>query len=173
VALTGLQQRVAALTAALPESAGFVLAGGAAMAAHDVLDRTTRDLDYFGGPDQAAAVHGLADAFEQAAKAEGLQTHRDRQWEAFVRFRVGDDRDETEVDFGIDYRALDPVQTRYGPALELRELGANKCWRSSHAPSHATSSISPYSPSGSRCLSSLRSPSTRIPVWTSTSLTSS
>jgi len=32
-----------------PESDRFVLAGGAAMAAHGVLDRTTRDLDYFGG----------------------------------------------------------------------------------------------------------------------------
>ena len=52
---------MAALIAALPESEGFVLAGGAAMAAHDALHRTTRDLQYFGGPDQAAAVHRLAD----------------------------------------------------------------------------------------------------------------
>jgi hypothetical protein len=126
VALTALQRRVAALIATLPESEGFVLAGGAAMAAHDSLDRTTRDLDYFGDPDQAAAVHRLADTFEQAATRQGLEVRRDRQWEAFIRFRVSDGIDETELDLGIDYRALDPVQTRYGPALELRELGANK-----------------------------------------------
>lgn len=54
--LTGLQARVAALVVGLPESECFVLAGGAAMAAHGVLDRTTRDLEYFAGPDDAAAV---------------------------------------------------------------------------------------------------------------------
>ncbi|MBA2317499.1 MAG: nucleotidyl transferase AbiEii/AbiGii toxin family protein, partial [Euzebyales bacterium] len=96
------------------------------MAAHGVLDRTTRDLDYFGGPDDAAAVHRLADALEHAAKRQGLEIKRDRQWQAFVRFRVSGQGDECEVDLGIDYRALDAVQTRYGPALELRELGANK-----------------------------------------------
>lgn len=41
MALGPLQERVAALIAALPESEGFVLAGGAAMAAHGVLERTT------------------------------------------------------------------------------------------------------------------------------------
>jgi hypothetical protein len=30
------------------------------------------------------------------------------------------------VDLAIDCRALEPVETRYGPALDLRELGANK-----------------------------------------------
>lgn len=124
--LTQLQERVASLVTGLPEAEGFVLAGGAAMAAHGVLDRTTRDLDYFGGPEQAAAVHRLAAAVEQAAAASGLDVRRDRQWEAFVRLRVADANDECEVDIGIDYRALGIVSTRYGPTLELRELGANK-----------------------------------------------
>jgi hypothetical protein len=56
VALTALQERVAALAAAVPESAGFALACGAAMAAHDLLGRSTRDLDYFAGPNGAEAV---------------------------------------------------------------------------------------------------------------------
>lgn len=124
--LTQLQERVASLVTGLPEAEGFVLAGGAAMAAHGVLDRTTRDLDYFGVPEQAAAVHRLAAAVEQAAAASGLDVRRDRQWEAFVRLRLADANDECEVDIGIDYRALGIVSTRYGPTLELRELGANK-----------------------------------------------
>lgn len=96
------------------------------MAAHDILDRATRDLDYFAEPDHAQAVHRLADAIEQAANARGLAIERERQAEAFVRFRVSDGNDECEIDLGIDYRALDPVETRYGRALDLRELGADK-----------------------------------------------
>lgn len=124
--LTALQERVAALVADLPESDGFVLAGGAAMAAHGVLHRTTRDLDYFGGPDQAAAVHDLAAAVERAVTAQRIDVTRARQWEAFVRLRVVDADEECEVDIGIDYRALGVVRTPYGPTLELPELGANK-----------------------------------------------
>lgn len=114
------------MVAALPESEGFVLAGGAAMAAHGLLDRTTRDLDFFGGPTDAAAVQRLASAVQRAAVGRGLQIQRDRAGTAFVRFRINDQHDETELDLGIDYRALEPAETRYGPALDLRELGANK-----------------------------------------------
>lgn len=126
MALTALQERVAALAAALPEATGFALAGGAAMAAHDMLDRSTRDLDYFAGPDDADAVQRFADAFEQAAKRDGLEVVRSRQAATFVRFEIRDGDDECEVDLGIDYRALASVSTRYGPALDLRELGADK-----------------------------------------------
>lgn len=124
--LSALQERVAAVVTALPESDGFVLAGGAAMAAHGVLDRTTRDLDYFGGPDQAAAVGGLADAVEQALTAQGVTVTRIREWDTFVRLRVEGADDECEVDIGIDYRALGVTSTQYGPTLELPELSANK-----------------------------------------------
>jgi hypothetical protein len=126
VALSPLQEQVAALIAALPESEGFVLAGGAAMAAHSLLDRSTRDLDYFGGPTDAGVVQRLAASVEAAATGRGLRIERHRDAPAFVRFRVSDDRDECELDLGIDYRALEPAQTPYGPALDLRELGANK-----------------------------------------------
>lgn len=126
MALSALQERVAALVAALPESAGFALAGGAALAAHDMLKRATRDLDYFAGPDDAAAVQQFADAFEEAAKAAGLEVRRLRQAATFVRFDVRDRGDDCEVDVGIDYRALESVPTRYGPALDVRELGADK-----------------------------------------------
>jgi hypothetical protein len=43
-----------------------------------------------------------------------------------VRFAVRDGDEDCEVDVGIDYRALDSMPTRYGPALDLRELGADK-----------------------------------------------
>lgn len=43
-----------------------------------------------------------------------------------IRFSVSDGRDQCELDLAIDYRALEPVEARYGPAFDLRELGANK-----------------------------------------------
>ena len=46
--LSDLQQRVAEIVFALDESEGFALAGGGGLIAHDVVDRTTRDLDCFG-----------------------------------------------------------------------------------------------------------------------------
>jgi hypothetical protein len=126
VALSPLQERIAALIAGLPESERFVLAGGAALAAHGLLDRTTRDLDYFAGPEDVAAVQQLAEAFEATAASQGLSVQRERQGESFVRFSVSDGRDQCELDLAIDYRALEPVETSYGPAFDLRELGANK-----------------------------------------------
>ena len=126
MALSPLQERVAALVVALPEAEGFVLAGGAAMAAHGLLDRATRDLAYFGGPTDAAGVQRLAGAVEAAATAHRLRIERVRDGPAFVRFRISDGHDECELDLAIDYRALEPAQTRYGPALEVCELGANK-----------------------------------------------
>jgi hypothetical protein len=46
--LSEFQRRVAEIVFALAEAEGFALAGGGALIAHDVVDRTTRDLDCFG-----------------------------------------------------------------------------------------------------------------------------
>jgi hypothetical protein len=126
VALTPLQERLAALVAGLPEARGFALAGGAGLAAHGLLDRPTRDLDYFASPEDPSAVHELAGALERACAEHDVAVRREREAEAFVRLSVSDGTDDCEVDIAIDYRALDPVPTSYGPALDLRELGANK-----------------------------------------------
>ena len=48
MSLSELQQRVASLVFSLAEADGFALAGGGALIAHEVVDRTTRDLDCFG-----------------------------------------------------------------------------------------------------------------------------
>jgi hypothetical protein len=45
MSLSELQQRVAPLVLSLPEAEGFALAGGSALIAHEVVDRTTGDLD--------------------------------------------------------------------------------------------------------------------------------
>ena len=49
--LTAFQMEVARLFFALPESAGFLLAGGAALVAQHLTTRPTEDLDFFTTPE--------------------------------------------------------------------------------------------------------------------------
>ena len=46
--LTSLQQRVRSIVAELPEAETVALAGGGALIVHDIVDRATTDLDFFG-----------------------------------------------------------------------------------------------------------------------------
>ncbi|MEI8407110.1 MULTISPECIES: hypothetical protein [unclassified Kribbella] len=48
--LTPYQIEVAQMFFSLPASAGFLLAGGGALAAQHLTTRPTRDLDFFTGP---------------------------------------------------------------------------------------------------------------------------
>ena len=54
--LTALQVQVARVFFALPESAGFLVAGGAALIGQELVDRETRDLDLFASPDRASPL---------------------------------------------------------------------------------------------------------------------
>jgi hypothetical protein len=51
--LTAFQLEVARLFFALPESKGFLLAGGAALLAQHLTTRPTEDLDFFTAPSAA------------------------------------------------------------------------------------------------------------------------
>jgi hypothetical protein len=45
--LSDVQLRTATIILALPEAAGFALAGGAALVIHEIVDRGTKDLDCY------------------------------------------------------------------------------------------------------------------------------
>ncbi|MGH3925670.1 MAG: nucleotidyl transferase AbiEii/AbiGii toxin family protein, partial [Pseudonocardiaceae bacterium] len=75
--LTSFQIQVAQLFFSLPASNGFLLAGGAALAAQHLTTRPTRDLDFFTGPGRGD-VPTARDAFEAAALAHGWAVHRVR-----------------------------------------------------------------------------------------------
>ncbi len=102
--LSPLQQRVAGLIAGLPEAEGFALAGGAALIVHGAIDRSTRDLDFFGlEPD---AVNRLAPAAERALEEDGLSVERVLDSPGFVRFLVVGHDGRTEVDLGSERTPL-------------------------------------------------------------------
>lgn len=104
--ITAFQEDVALAFFDLPESEGFLLAGGAALIALGAVERVTDDLDFF-------AARGEGDV--PAARAAFVARCRDRGWETviiweadeFVRLSVIGADEKIEVDLGIDLRRLD------------------------------------------------------------------
>ncbi len=121
--LTALQERIANIVRDLPEAGGFALAGAAALTVRGLIERPTRDLDFFTVPGGEEALAALRDALEHALRGVGLTCTRQRDLPTFVRLEVSDDGDSCEVDLAIDYRALPPEPSRYGPTLAVKELG--------------------------------------------------
>ena len=122
--LSALQERVARIVAALPEADGFALAGGAALVVMQVVDRATRDPDYFGP--SADEVDRLLPAVESALGAAGLDVRRERVTHWFARLTVADWGEVTEVDLAADARIRPVDDGPLGPTLSLEELAADK-----------------------------------------------
>jgi hypothetical protein len=105
----------------------FALAGSAALREHGIVDRPTNDVDLFGF---GISIEDFATAVDTAAAALGQQGYRvtpQRRAAQFARFGVvAADGYEFEVDFGVDWRANDPVCTELGPVLHLEDAVANK-----------------------------------------------
>ena len=124
--LTSLQQRLAAIVSELPEARRFALAGAGGLLVHGLIDRATRDLDYFTIPGEEEALRAMRDALERALDRAGLDHKRQRDLATFVRVEVSDANDRCEIDLAIDYRALPTEPSSYGPTLAVKELAANK-----------------------------------------------
>jgi hypothetical protein len=124
-ALTAFQITVAKLFFSLPQSDGFLLAGGAALAAQDLTSRPTRDLDLFtraGGP----SVPHARDAFEEAVLGKGWTVRRIRDSETFCRLLVTGD-EELLVDLAVDSPPNSPPSaSAVGPTFGREELAGRK-----------------------------------------------
>jgi hypothetical protein len=123
--LTAFQIDVATLFFSLPASDGFLLAGGAALAAQHLTTRPTQDLDFFTRPGRSD-VPAARDAFETAATARGWSTRRIRDTTTFCRLVVSGD-DNLLVDLALDSPPnLPPTASVAGPTFGLEELAARK-----------------------------------------------
>jgi hypothetical protein len=123
--LSLLQRRVARIVAELPEAEGFALAGGAALVIAQVVDRETRDLDFFGAT--ADRVDRLVPALEHALRVDGLDVSLKRANSGFAHFTISDDAGGlTELDLGVDARIREAESGPLGPMLALEELAADK-----------------------------------------------
>jgi len=109
---------------ALPEAAEFALAGGAALVARGVVNRSTEDLDFF--VPVAEAVRLAADALVRVLDREDLGVSLVRSGPSFARLKVDDGEEEVLVDLGYDHRVRPSESGPFGPVLALEELAADK-----------------------------------------------
>jgi len=123
--LTPFQAEVARLFFSVPESNGYLLAGGGALLASGLSSRPTRDLDFMGTHELTAVDH-LAAQFMQRCRAarwavDPVQIERD-----FARVLVSH-VESLLVDIVLDSPAvLPPTTSAVGPVFSGLELAARK-----------------------------------------------
>lgn len=123
--LTDLQVEVLQVFFSLPESDGFVLAGGAGLVAVGLSERRTEDLDLF---TSRVSVELAADALESALLHRSWRVVRIHDRPTFRRLAVTThDHAEVLVDLARDSGPLDaPTITAFGPTYPAVELAARK-----------------------------------------------
>jgi hypothetical protein len=124
--LAAFQAEVARLFFALPESSGFLLAGGAALLAQHLTGRPTEDLDFFTAPDRGH-VPAVRDALEEATRKRGWNAERIHDSDTFCRLVIRSDHGTVLVDLAVNAPPDDPPSvTEAGPTLAPEELAGHK-----------------------------------------------
>jgi hypothetical protein len=122
--LSDFQIQIATTVSGAAEADGFVLAGGAALIVLGVVERSTRDLDYF--TTTAEAVNRAAPTIEAALKQSGFTVERIADAVGFIRLMVGRGDSRCEIDLAHDFREWPKQSTSIGKVLSLDELAADK-----------------------------------------------
>ncbi len=137
----------------LDESAGFAVAGGAALIARALVDRSTQDVDLFSGAPPVVPIPDVVRAFTRAAVAEGWLVRQLRLSDSFARLAVEADGEVTVVDLGPRPPAPAPADGGQRGRELIRQLGIRLAVavapRSQQA-SRAAASASPITVSGPR-----------------------
>lgn len=124
-ALTEFQREIARLFFSLPESVGYVLAGGAALVASDLTARPTQDLDLFTHAPASAVATGR-DALVNAVTNRGWTVTAISDTPTFCRLVIHGTEDLL-VDLALDSPPTSPLtMTVLGPTLAPLELAARK-----------------------------------------------
>jgi hypothetical protein len=124
--ITAFQEDVARNFFDLPESEGFLLAGGAALIALGAVERVTDDLDFFAARGEGS-VPAVKAAFVARCRARGWETVIIWENDEFVRLSVITADDKVEVDLGIDASLLLPATATFlGPTIGLEENAGRK-----------------------------------------------
>lgn len=130
--LSQFQIDLATVFFSLPESVGFLLAGGGALIAQGLVRRETDDLDFFADRDHGD-VASAGDALIAAVEGRDWVIGIVRSGPEFRRFKISrpvtapDEPDEVYVDLAVDSPPTSPpIVTIAGPALAPYELAIRK-----------------------------------------------
>lgn len=123
--LTPFQVEVGHVFFSLPESAGFLLAGGAALAASALTTRPTQDLDFFTHAPNLE-VSAARDALVRAVEQRSWSVTLVHDTASFCRLVIHGP-EELLVDLAVDSPPTSlPTLTFLGPTLAPRELAGRK-----------------------------------------------
>lgn len=124
--LSNLQLELAAIFFSLDEAADYLVAGGAALLASDLITRPTQDLDLFAaGP--TTSVTQAKDAFTQVLQERDYDVVIVQDGATFCRMIITRAGEQTLVDLAIDSPPQgQPTITVLGPTLAPLELAARK-----------------------------------------------
>jgi len=108
------------------QSAGFAVAGGAALIEQGLIQRQTRDVDLFLLDAAASTITSAAASFETAIGERGW-SHQRVIDQSDVRLQITGSAESLIVDLGRDSPAEEPIDaTDLGPTLSVRDLAARK-----------------------------------------------
>lgn len=128
MAVAPFHARVAELALTAAAAHGFALAGGNALAAHELLSRRTDDVDLF-SPEPGATGQVL-DAVVGALRQDGFEVQVLREpaehGGEFAQLQVTRDQQMTQLDLGRDWRAHDAVTLEIGPVLHVDDAVGSK-----------------------------------------------
>lgn len=123
--LSDFQVELANVFFSLPESAGFLLAGGGALIAQGIVSRPTEDLDFFTSRHSGSVV-AASDALIAAVTARGWTHELVRTGEEFRRWAITGP-ETVLVDLAVDSPASSaPTVTIAGPSFAPDELAIRK-----------------------------------------------
>lgn len=124
--LTDLQVDLAAVFFALDAAEDYLVAGGAALLASDLIDRPTEDLDLFAAI-PTTSVTPAKDAFARVLRERDCGVELIQDGPTFCRMIVTRAGEETLVDLAIDSPPHSrPTITVLGPTLAPLELAGRK-----------------------------------------------
>jgi hypothetical protein len=147
--LSPLQVAVAEIFFGLDEAVGFLVAGGAALVASDLIARPTEDIDLLTAA-PTTSVTAAARSLQAAAGEQGCEVLVIQDSATFCRLVVSRAGEETLVDLAVDSPPHDrPTMTVLGLPLRRSSWRGGSCWRSSAAPRRAASPTSTSWPSAS------------------------
>lgn len=121
------QRQAARIVLAAIAPVGFALAGSGAIREHGLIHRPTHDVDLFTPAVPAANFRGAVEAAVTTLAEHGYTVELHRAGDQFARLLVTTgDGYLFEIDFGVDWRAHDPVWMDIGPVLAIGDAVANK-----------------------------------------------